>query len=100
MPGPGASDDLDPLLRRARAGDTAALGELLERYRSYLTLLPRLHISRRLQGKADPADLVQETCLGAHRAFPRFRGATEAELAAWLRQILAANLVDLVRRFL
>jgi RNA polymerase sigma-70 factor (ECF subfamily) len=99
MSGPGGGDDLDPLLRRARSGDTNALGELLERFRSYLTLLARLQISRRLRGKADPADLVQETFLDAHAAFPRFRGATEAELAGWLRQILAANLVDLIRRY-
>jgi RNA polymerase sigma-70 factor (ECF subfamily) len=99
MSGP-SGDDLDPLLRRARGGDTAALGELLQRYRSYLTLLARLQINRRLQGKADPADLVQETFLDAHRAFLAFRGATEAELVAWLRQILGANVVDLVRRFL
>jgi RNA polymerase sigma-70 factor (ECF subfamily) len=97
-----ASADADPgdLLRKARAGDDTALGALLERYRPYLALLARLQIDRRLRGKADPADLVQETFLEAHRGFPRFRGQTEAELAAWLRRVLAANLVDLVRRFL
>jgi RNA polymerase sigma-70 factor (ECF subfamily) len=97
---PGASAGPEDVLRRARAGDDAALGELLERYRDYLALLARLQINRRLQGKADPADLVQDTFLEAHRSFARFRGTTEGELVAWLRQILAANLVDLVRRFL
>jgi RNA polymerase sigma-70 factor, ECF subfamily len=90
----------DDLLRRARTGDNAALGGLLERFRAYLVLLARLQIDRRFRGKADPADLVQETFLEAHRAFPRFRGQTEAELAGWLRAILAANLADLARRFL
>jgi RNA polymerase sigma-70 factor (ECF subfamily) len=88
------------LLRRARAGDGAALGALLEGYRAYLTLLARLQIDGRLRGKADPADLVQETFLEVHRSFPRFRGSTEGELTGWLRQVLASNLVDLVRRFL
>jgi RNA polymerase sigma-70 factor (ECF subfamily) len=96
----GAEADPGDLIRRARAGDDAALGSLLERYRAYLALLARLQIDRRLQGKADPADLVQETFLEAHRGFPRFRGQSEAELAAWLRRILAAVVVDLVRRFL
>src|SRR5262245_54368414 len=97
-----AENGFDPeeLLRRARSGDGAALGALLERYRAYLTLLARLQIDGRLRGKADPADLVQETFLEAHRSFPRFRGETEGELTSWLRQVLAANLVDLVRRFL
>jgi RNA polymerase sigma-70 factor (ECF subfamily) len=87
------------LLARARAGDDGALGRLLEHYRAYLTLLARLQIGRRLQGKADSADMAQETFLEAARHFPRFRGETEAELAAWLRQILAACLAHLVRRY-
>lgn len=91
--------DPEDLLRKARA-DGAALGALLECYRTYLALLARLHIDRRFQGKADPDDVVQETFLEAHRAFPRFRGLTEAELTGWLRAILAANLADLSRRFL
>jgi RNA polymerase sigma-70 factor, ECF subfamily len=87
------------LLEQARAGDEAALGRLLELYRNYLTLFARLQIGRRLQGKVDASDLVQETFLDAHRDFARFRGTTEQELASWLRQILAANLAMLVRRY-
>jgi RNA polymerase sigma-70 factor (ECF subfamily) len=87
------------LLHQARQGDGEALGRLLERYRNYLVLLARLQIGRRLQGKVDAADLVQETFLKAHRDFARFRGQTEAELASWLRQILAGNLAHLVRRY-
>jgi RNA polymerase sigma-70 factor (ECF subfamily) len=92
---------LDPehLVVQARAGSTAALGELLELFRSYLELLARLQIGRRLQGKVDAADLVQETFLAAHAGFIEFRGSTEAELAAWLRQILASRLAKLVRYY-
>ena len=57
------------LLEKARQGDGEALGALLELYRNYLTLLARLQISRRLQGKVDAADLVQAydpfLCVGA-----------------------------------
>src|SRR5262245_28560909 len=85
----GASGpDLGELLALARAGDRRALGHLLEAYRSYLELLARLQIGRRLQGKVEAADLVQETFLAGHRAFEGFRGTTEAELVHWLRQIL------------
>src|SRR5262249_38946462 len=42
---------------------------------------------------------VQETLLKAHQYFDQFRGRTEAELTTWLRQILARNLTDLVRRY-
>jgi RNA polymerase sigma-70 factor (ECF subfamily) len=94
------TEEPDTLLQQARAGDGAALGRLLEQYRRYLTLLARVQIGQRLQGKVDAADLVQETFLEAHRNFDRFRGGTEGELIAWLRQILAARLADLLRRYL
>lgn len=89
----------EDLVQRVRAGETAVLGQLLDLYSNYLTLLARLQIGRRLQSKVDPADLVQETFLKAHRHFHQFRGATEAELVAWLRQILAANVANLVRHY-
>jgi RNA polymerase sigma-70 factor (ECF subfamily) len=87
------------LLPVARTGDAEALGRLLELYRGYLGLLARLQVNRRLQGKVDPADLVQETFLAAHRAWPEFRGTSERELVAWLRTILAARVANLVRHY-
>jgi RNA polymerase sigma-70 factor (ECF subfamily) len=71
----------------------------LEIYRSYLTLLARYQIGRRLQGKVDAADVVQETFLEAHRDFGQFRGTTEAELTSWLRQVLARNLAGLIEHY-
>jgi RNA polymerase sigma-70 factor (ECF subfamily) len=94
------SADPEQLLREARAGDAATLGQLLELYRRYLALLARVQIGRRLQQKADASDLVQETFLKAHRQFANFRGTTEAQFVQWLRQILAASLADLLRRYL
>jgi RNA polymerase sigma-70 factor, ECF subfamily len=90
----------EELLTLARVGGGQALGKLLELYRGYLYLLARLRLGRRLQGKADPADLVQETFLEAHQNWGRFRGTTEAQLLRWLRRILAAQAADLMRRFL
>ena len=98
--GPVTCPDPEELLRQARSDRDRALGQLLELYRNYLAILARLQIGRRLQGKADAADLVQETFLDAHRHFGRFRGTTEGEFAAWLRQILAGRLAMLVRRYL
>jgi RNA polymerase sigma-70 factor (ECF subfamily) len=69
----------------------------LERFRSYLHLLARLQLDARFQAKLDASDVVQQTLLKAHEAFAQFRGHEPAELAAWLRQILARTLADLVR---
>ncbi len=94
-----ASRTVEGLLRQAQAGDDGARGRLLELYRSYLTLLARSQIGRRLQVKVDAADVVQDVFLEAHRHFPQFRGGTEQELTRWLRQIMAASLANTVRRY-
>ncbi len=93
------SSSPEDLLQRARAGETPAVGRLLELYRAYLLVLARVQIGRRLQGKVDASDIVQEAFLGACRDFPQFRGTTEREFLAWLRQILASLLANLVRHY-
>ena len=91
---------LHQLLSKAISGDRDALGEILTRHRSYLKLLASAQIHQRLQGKADPSDLVQETCLQAHKQIATFRGSTNAEFAGWLRGILANLLAKHFRTFL
>lgn len=71
----------------------------LERYRSWLCLLARMQVEGRYQAKFDPSDVVQQTMLEAVRAWDDFRGQTDAERAAWLRQILAHVLLREIRRF-
>jgi RNA polymerase sigma-70 factor, ECF subfamily len=90
----------EQLIEEARIGAEADLGPLLDLYRNYLRLLARLEIGRRLQGKLDASDLVQETFLEAHRNFTRFQGSSEAQFVAWLRQILAAKVANLLRHYL
>ena len=96
---PSRPADLELLLNRARAGDREALGKLLDRFRSYLRLLARHQLKKRLREKLDASDLIQETFLEAQRDFGQFRGSSEAELAAWLRQILAHNLANQIERY-
>jgi len=87
------------LLDLARSGDGQSLGLLLERYRNYLSLLARVQIGRRMQGKLDVADVVQETFLDVHRGIAQFRGSSEGQFLAWLRQILVGILTNQVRRY-
>jgi RNA polymerase sigma-70 factor (ECF subfamily) len=64
------------------------LGPLLQLYRNYLTILATAQLDARLRRRVSPSDLVQEAMLGAYRDFGQFRGQSERELLAWLRQIL------------
>jgi RNA polymerase sigma-70 factor (ECF subfamily) len=88
------------LLMAARGGDVDGLGRLLEAYRHYLRILATTQIDRRLCARVSPSDVVQETLFEAHRDFVSFRGATEHEFIAWLRQILVNNLARTVERHL
>jgi RNA polymerase sigma-70 factor (ECF subfamily) len=94
-----SGSDLCRLIERARRDEPGALDRLLDSYRNYLRLLARTGLDASLQGKADPSDLVQDALLKAAQRFGQFRGASDAELAGWLRQILARCLTDFVRRY-
>jgi RNA polymerase sigma-70 factor (ECF subfamily) len=74
-----------------------AAGAELEKFRAYLRLLARLHLDPRLRRRLDPSDLVQQALLEAYRSLDQVRGRTDAERAAWLRQILAHQMAHALR---
>jgi RNA polymerase sigma-70 factor (ECF subfamily) len=74
-----------------------AASRRLDHYRDYLMLLARLQFDPRLRSRLDPADLVQQTLLQAHRSIGDAAGFPEGEMLAWLRKILAHNLAHAVR---
>lgn len=73
--------------------------DALERYRAYLKMLARAQLDPRLRGKLDASDVVQQTMLQAYQARHQFRGNSDGELAAWLRQALARCLANALRDF-
>ena len=72
---------------------------ILEPYRKYLRVLAGLHLDRRLRGKLDPSDVVQQTLARAYPALDALRLHEPAVLAAWLRKILARTLADSVKHY-
>jgi RNA polymerase sigma-70 factor (ECF subfamily) len=69
----------------------------IERYRSYLILLAQAQVGHRVAAKVDASDMVQQAMLKAYEARGEFEGRGPAELAAWLRRILARTIANAVR---
>jgi RNA polymerase sigma-70 factor, ECF subfamily len=86
-------------LDAARTGSLDALGQVLEACHGFLLLIAREELDADLRAKGGASDLVQETFVEAQRDFARFHGQSEAELLAWLRQLLLNNVRDFTRRF-
>src|SRR5262245_49403942 len=82
------------------AGEARKLPRPLEEYRDYLCLLARLRLDPRLRGRVDPSDVAHDALVRAVQRLEQFQGPGDAELAAWLRQILANTLADEVRKAL
>ena len=83
----------------ARAGSQEALGRVLESCRAYLLHIANKGLDPGLRAKAGASDLVQETFLEAQRDFAAFKGDSEKELRAWLRQLLLHNVANFTRRY-
>ncbi len=90
----------DELLRRAVAGDEAALGDLFARYRDRLRRMIRLRLDRRVCGRLDPSDVLQEAYLDVARRFPEYAAAPEVSFYLWLRALTGQRLIDLHRQHL
>lgn len=69
-----------------------------EHFRAYLLQLARLQAEARPSGGLDPSDAVQQTLLAAVEKRHQFRGRTDAEMAGWLRAILARKMALAARR--
>src|SRR5262245_19221729 len=68
-----ASDEAE-LLVLAKAGDQQALAALFARYRDRLRALVRLRLDRRLAGRIDASDVLQDAYRDLARRFPETAG--------------------------
>jgi RNA polymerase sigma-70 factor (ECF subfamily) len=93
-------EDTIPLLRQGASGDQHALGELWHRYRERLKRMVRLRLDRRLQGRLDPSDVLQEAFLDFARRAGEFAEKPEVSLFLWLRTLTGQRLQMLHRQHL
>jgi RNA polymerase sigma-70 factor, ECF subfamily len=84
---------------RLRAGDAGAAGELFDGCRERLKRMVRLRLDRRLQGRLDASDVLQEAFIDVQKKAHDF-AAKELPAYLWLRLVVAERLSILHRRHL
>lgn len=91
-------DGLATLVARAQGGDATAFDGVLRFAVARVLLYVRLRMGAALRAVAEPDDVLQDTWLEAHRAFPRYEHRSAAGLSAWLCRLAESSLTTLVDR--
>lgn len=95
-----ASSETDELLRRASGGDQQAVADLFARYRERLRRMVRLRLDRRLLGRVDPSDVLQETYLDVSQRAGEYFDNPRMPFFLWLRLMTGQRLTALHRQHL
>src|SRR5687768_875361 len=88
------------LLARAATGDASAGESLLLRHQARLRKMIAVRLDRRLAGRLDPSDVLQEVFAEAARELPAYARQQPVPFYPWLRQIAWERLVKLHQRHL
>ena len=97
MSQPGIDDDL---LDRIRGGDGGALAEVFSQCRPRLRRMVQLRMDRRLQGRLDPSDVLQEAWLDASKRAGEYAAHPTMSFFLWLRLLTGQKLLEIHRRHL
>ena len=96
---PETVDDKEPdLLRQALTGDETALATLFDAYRERLKRMIRLRLDRRLSGRVDTSDILQDAYLDIRRRIPEYaKDPVAMPFHLWLRLVAGQRLTDVHR---
>jgi RNA polymerase sigma-70 factor (ECF subfamily) len=97
IPGDG---EVTRLIELAARGDQRAWAKLLDPHRDRLRRMVAFRLDRRLQGRVDPSDVIQEGCVDAVRRLPEYLGARSMPFYLWLRFLVGQRLMEHHRRHL
>jgi RNA polymerase sigma-70 factor (ECF subfamily) len=97
---PSDSSETQALIRRVEEGDDSALAELFGRYRARLRKMVKLRMDRRLQGRLDPSDVLQEAYVDVARRAGEYQADPQMPVFLWLRWITGEKLMALHRKHL
>lgn len=88
------------ILRRASLGDQEAWKELVAHYDPRLRRMIRLRLTRRLQGRVDEGDVLQEAYLEINRKLPEYVADPKLPPFLWARHLAGLKLAEIHRRHL
>src|SRR5262245_57789555 len=94
------SSETGRLLQRAADGDQQSWAALLTRHEERLRRMVAFRMDPRLQGRLDPADVIQETFLEAWQHLADYLGQPSMPFFLWLRGIAGNKLRELHRHHL
>jgi RNA polymerase sigma-70 factor (ECF subfamily) len=94
------STDERDLMRRLTEGDQQALAEAFAHYRDRLRRMVRMRLDRRLQGRVDPSDVLQEAYLDAANRAAEYAANPTMPLFLWLRFLTGQRLLIVHRQHL
>lgn len=94
------TNEVTELVQRAAEGDTRAQEELFSRYRERLKRMVHLRLSRRLQGRVDDSDVLQEAYLDVCQKLKDYVQAPGLPFFLWLRHMTGLKLAEVHRRHL
>jgi RNA polymerase sigma-70 factor (ECF subfamily) len=92
------SGETTELCRRIECGDESALLELFARHRDRLKRMVKLRLDRRLQGRLDASDVLQEAYIDVVRRAREYLASPSMPVFLWLRWITGQRLVTLHRK--
>ncbi len=94
------SQETNLLLQRAAQGDQQAAAELFQRYRDRLRRMVRLRLDRRLQGRVDPSDVLQEAFVDVAKRVSEYAQKPSIPFFLWVRFLTGQRLLQIHRQHL
>jgi RNA polymerase sigma-70 factor (ECF subfamily) len=85
-------NDTHALLHRAAAGDPQARSELFARYRDRLWRMVRLRLDRRLHGRIDASEIVEQARAEIFQRLNDYIANPQLPLFLWMRQVTGEQL--------
>lgn len=86
------------LVRAVADGDKDAVNDLMNRHRDALRRLVHFRLDRKIAGRVDASDVVQDVLIEANRRLKDYVADPSMPFHLWVRQLAKDRMIDLHRR--